>query len=81
MSIEGEGGIVKDGMRLQRKEKRGMTEEMIPQEWKMSVTARLFERGMTLRTQVACRRPSEAFQDDPRSLRSRTLRFSKEDPE
>lgn len=67
MLIEGEIEVVKDGMRSQE-EKRGMTEEMIPQESKMSVTGGLFEKGMTLRTHVACRRPSEAFQDNPRSL-------------
>lgn len=37
----------------------------------MSVTVKKFERTMTLRTHVACGRPSEVFQDDPRSLRSR----------
>ena len=34
---------------------------------------------MTLRTHVACRRPSEAFPGRPLSLRSRNSRFSKED--
>jgi hypothetical protein len=68
MLITGEIEVVKDGMRSHEKEKWGMTEEMVPQESKMSVTGGLFEKGMTLRTHVACRRPSEAFQDDPRSL-------------
>ena len=34
---------------------------------------------MTLRTHVACRRPSEAFPGQPLALRSRNSRFSKED--
>lgn len=47
----------------------------------MNVTSRRFKQGLTLRTHVACRRPSEVLQDDPLPLQSRNAKFSKEDEE